>query len=529
MDAIPVLSQVKSLFQAVCGDPEGARRTQENFSRQCPVISQARSFGEWVSGDSEAAEETQKQCLGFMSDIVDGIPVVGHVKGGIHYACGDEEGGDKAMKSSSRTVGVLGGGVVGFFVAGPPGAAAGGVAGGLAVDGLTTGIDSAVHDEYRPSGMVSQVTEIVKNPKDPGLWFDTLAIPVFDAMSGVSAGKGAAKLANKIEKRLAYNKNKASITNKVGRSGYKDISQTAEMARKHMRKGDVKHNVPQVVTHAKDLKTNKSYYGANRQLRQNLRKTRGGMSRGQAKKNSMFKGSSKSNVQQRVPNARNVLSRDPRSCAEHSALHKLYNDRPSAKPSEIRTSTVKVNPKQGTITALKRCKNCKQFDPVMGHVPTDAVHGIPVLENPGGLMSKSGAALVVGGAACSAVKQRSKPSSGAAKSKGSEGASSSTSKRKSSSDHGMTKSGDKEPESGCKTMKIKYEKSQKLHKKKCRRVRRRLVLGESTNRHRHRVDDGDSGTDSDSDGEIETANDCISEFDEDKENVHQTMLVKKLR
>ena len=82
------------------------------------------------------------------------------------------------MKSASRTTGVMGGGVVGFSVGGPPGAMAGGIAGGLAVDGLTTSIDSAVHKEYRPSGMVYQVTEIVKDPTNPGLWFDAVAIPV---------------------------------------------------------------------------------------------------------------------------------------------------------------------------------------------------------------------------------------------------------------------------------------------------------------------------------------------------------------
>ena len=36
------------------------------------------------------------QCLGFMSDVVDGIPAVGHTKGVIHYTFGDKEGGDKA-------------------------------------------------------------------------------------------------------------------------------------------------------------------------------------------------------------------------------------------------------------------------------------------------------------------------------------------------------------------------------------------------------------------------------------------------
>ena len=411
MDAIPLLSQTKSLFQAVFFDFEGARRTQENFSRQCPVVSQVRSACEWVSGDSEAATETQKQCLGFVSDVVNGIPAVGHVKGGIHYLCGDKDGGDKAMKSASRTTGVMGGGVVGFFVAGPPGAAAGGIAGGLAVDGLTTGIDSAVHDEYRPSGMVSQVTEIVKDPKNPGLYFDTLAMPVFDAMSGISAGKGALKIANKMKtKRLVYNRNKADIVGKVGKPAYKDVSKTTRVARQHMRRGDVKSNVPRVITRAKDLKSKKSYTGCNRQLRQNLRKTRGGMSRSQAKKNSFFKDGAKSNVQKKVPNARKVLRRDPRSCAEHHALHKLYNDRPSAKPSEIRTCTVKVNARNGTIQALKRCDNCMEYGNTMGSVPTDAISGLTVHENPGYPVSKSGGALLIGSAACSAIKQRSKAS-----------------------------------------------------------------------------------------------------------------------
>jgi hypothetical protein len=56
------------------------------------------------------------------------------------------------MKSSSRTVGVIGGGVGGFLVGGPPGAIVGGVSGGAAMDGIITGVDSAVHDEYRPNG-----------------------------------------------------------------------------------------------------------------------------------------------------------------------------------------------------------------------------------------------------------------------------------------------------------------------------------------------------------------------------------------
>ena len=58
-----------------------------------------------------------------------GVPIVGHIKGGIHYACGDKDGGDNAMKAASRTIGVVGGGAVGIL-GGPAGMIAGGVAGG---------------------------------------------------------------------------------------------------------------------------------------------------------------------------------------------------------------------------------------------------------------------------------------------------------------------------------------------------------------------------------------------------------------
>ena len=405
MDAIPFLSQTKSLFQAVCFDFEGARRTQENFSRQCPVVSQVRSACEWAQGDSQAARETQKECLGFISDVVDGIPAVGHVKGGIHYALGDRDGGDKAMKSASRTTGVMGGGVVGFFAGGPIGAAAGGVAGGLAMDGLTTGIDSAVHKEYRPSGMVAQVTEIAKDPKNPGIWFDTMAIPVFDAMTGVSAGKGAGRIAKKIKaKRLPYNRNKAAITRKVGKANYKAIKSSADTARNHVRKGVArgakKH--ARVVSQARDLKTGKTYTGENLMSRRRPKfnaKNNKNVSAG------FKKGHAKSNLQKKVSTAQKVIDRDPRSCAEHQAVSKLYKDRLSAKPSEIQTCTVIEDARTGKIHALKRCDNCIQFGDAMGSVPTDEIAGMVITKDPGYPVSKKGAAMVAGSVALATMKR----------------------------------------------------------------------------------------------------------------------------
>lgn len=105
MDWIPVLSQVKSLVQVISGDAEGAQQTQENFLKQCPIVSQGTSLVQAISGDEKGARETQMAFLNTVSGVANGIPVVGHAKGVVHYVCGDKEGGDQAMKSSSRTVG----------------------------------------------------------------------------------------------------------------------------------------------------------------------------------------------------------------------------------------------------------------------------------------------------------------------------------------------------------------------------------------------------------------------------------------
>jgi len=99
-------------------------------------------------------EKSSKHTVKALSDVADGIPVVGHVKGSIHYALGDKEAGDNAMKSASRTTAVIGGAALG----GPAGA----IAAGAAIDGITTGIDSAVHKEYRPAGLIAGGTHLAK-------------------------------------------------------------------------------------------------------------------------------------------------------------------------------------------------------------------------------------------------------------------------------------------------------------------------------------------------------------------------------
>ena len=60
----------------------------------------------------KAAIQSGKEALNNVN-LVDGVPVVGHVKGGIHYIAGDKDGGERAMNAASKTTRVITGGIVG--------------------------------------------------------------------------------------------------------------------------------------------------------------------------------------------------------------------------------------------------------------------------------------------------------------------------------------------------------------------------------------------------------------------------------
>jgi hypothetical protein len=45
--------------------------------------------------------------MGTYNNIINSVPVVGHLKGAVHLALGDAEGGKQALKSSTRTVSKL--------------------------------------------------------------------------------------------------------------------------------------------------------------------------------------------------------------------------------------------------------------------------------------------------------------------------------------------------------------------------------------------------------------------------------------
>ncbi|XP_046656563.1 uncharacterized protein LOC124349769 isoform X2 [Daphnia pulicaria] len=122
VDWIPVLSQVKSVFQLACKDPVGAEETQKNF-----VTGFAHVVGSVAVGLGSVTKDDKMTNFGMkalkggtetVGDLVDSIPVVGHLKGVIHLATGDEEGGTNALKAANRmSVAMTGTGVL--LAAGP--------------------------------------------------------------------------------------------------------------------------------------------------------------------------------------------------------------------------------------------------------------------------------------------------------------------------------------------------------------------------------------------------------------------------
>jgi len=196
-DSVPVVSQVKSFVQYASGDPAGALATQENFAynNTFPVISQIASAGYAIGGDYDKAEDLQKKFAKDMERVIDSIPVAGHIKGGVHYALGENAAGDESMKAASRSTGVVLGGVGGFAVGGPVGAVAGGVAGGAAMDGVITGSDILANgDKAKPYGYIAvgaDIADAVKQDRKitASEGFDMAMLPVSDGIGGYAGGK----------------------------------------------------------------------------------------------------------------------------------------------------------------------------------------------------------------------------------------------------------------------------------------------------------------------------------------------------
>lgn len=147
---------------------------------------------ECANKTTRAGERAGTGLLDVADGVTDGLPVIGHVKGGVFRAMGDRERSDRALKSSSRSVSVLAGGVKGYLVGGPVGAVVGGVVCGAAMDGTITGVESALHRKFRPHGQIAcwyQVAHATSSEQRISGIVGGAMTPVVDALSGFAAGK----------------------------------------------------------------------------------------------------------------------------------------------------------------------------------------------------------------------------------------------------------------------------------------------------------------------------------------------------
>lgn len=116
VDWIPVVSQIKSLFKLIFGDPRGALKTQQNFIAKCPVVAHFVALEAYfLAGlcynpcfEKDCLMEFAERCLiggtRTACNIIDYVPVVGHVKGLFCYLLQDVDGANRAVICASRTL-----------------------------------------------------------------------------------------------------------------------------------------------------------------------------------------------------------------------------------------------------------------------------------------------------------------------------------------------------------------------------------------------------------------------------------------
>ncbi|KAM6489438.1 Fungal fruit body lectin domain containing protein [Amanita muscaria] len=162
MSTIPLISQLKSAWQFVTGDAEGAKETWHQFT--------------------EAWSHPGQQ----IADMANSIPLIGHIKGIVHLIRGEKDEFWQAEEAATRTLVVLGAGALTVSTGGAAAPILAGVVAGLAYDGAVTGIESLRHEKFQPQGYIATGAETAKDWR--GGLFDIVALGVGDGWLG-SDGK----------------------------------------------------------------------------------------------------------------------------------------------------------------------------------------------------------------------------------------------------------------------------------------------------------------------------------------------------
>lgn len=174
---------------------DGAGKSWENYAEVNLIVSNVRVVAAKIDGDDKEADRLLGKQGDAWTEVAENTPVVGHAVGVYHYIDGDTDAGDRCMIGASRTTAVMvatvatGGLGAGALAVGSAAAGA-----GLAYDGIATGINSAVKDDFAPTGTIAAVKHAVETGNASDI-FDVAAAPVGDftagALHGYVKGKAA--------------------------------------------------------------------------------------------------------------------------------------------------------------------------------------------------------------------------------------------------------------------------------------------------------------------------------------------------
>ncbi|CAK4615305.1 hypothetical protein LEN26_001659 [Aphanomyces euteiches] len=196
--AIPIVGEVVTCAEAlgktvaagacaIAGDSKGADKliksagqSFENYADLNPIGANTRVAIAAASNDDREVQRLCKRQEDAWIGIVDSTPVVGHVKGVVHLALGDNERAEACLIGATRSAVVVAASVA---TAGA-GAVACGTAtmlAGTGTDAVTTGINSASKGEFVPVGMIAACDRAAKTGDVIDV-FECVAIPVGDAL-----------------------------------------------------------------------------------------------------------------------------------------------------------------------------------------------------------------------------------------------------------------------------------------------------------------------------------------------------------
>ena len=106
-DSVPVVSQVKSLVQAISGDMEGAKKTQEQFIRTGLVASQVNSAVVAIQGDHAEARKIQEEFGEETVVVLEGTPIIGHAMSAGYAAGGELDKAEQVGQKISKVTLVI--------------------------------------------------------------------------------------------------------------------------------------------------------------------------------------------------------------------------------------------------------------------------------------------------------------------------------------------------------------------------------------------------------------------------------------